>query len=708
MATYYWYGGAGNWSDYTNHWSNNSGNSPSSPAANAPTSADNVIFDDNSAAGTFTVTVDGTSNCADYTVNITNAAKKMTLAGSAALNVYGSWSNSSSTYYAATYSGTITFASTATGKTITTNGVTITAGSVVLDGVGGAWTLGSALTITTNLTVTNGTFSTSASNYALTVSRLISDNSNSRTISLNGSTVTCSFNAVTAVDFNTSTNLTLNAGTSQLNISAGNGGMRASTALTFYNVSFTSTGGAFISLTGTFTYNNLTFTSRSTDGIIAVTLGGDITVNGTLTLGAANTAVRRIFFASSAIGTQRTLTVATFASTTDIDFRDMAAAGASVSGSNWNSAGTGRFGDCKGNNNKITFDATKTVYWNLSGTQNWSATGWATTNNGSPAANNFPLAQDVATFTEAGAAGTVTINTGWNIGSIQMADGVSNRTTAFTLATSTNTFAISGSVTLFSSLTLSGTGAVTFSGQSVTQNITSAGITFTQPITVNSPGGTVKFLDNTTIDSARVLTLTGGTLDVNGKTLTIGTFASTGAISRVLAFGSSSTITVSGSGATAWNTSGSGLTTTGTGTITMTSASAKTFVGGGYSWSTLNQGGAGALTISGSNTFADISNTYKATGAATITITAGTTQTVAAFSASGESGRVLTLNTSSAGTQATLSSSAAAISVSYCSVKDSFASGGARWRAYKSNGCTNAGNNIGWTFISQMGFSGFF
>ena len=52
------------------------------------------------------------------------------------------------------------------------------------------------------------------------------------------------------------------------------------------------------------------------------------------------------------------------------------------------------------NNNNITFDAPKTVYWNLAGTQNWSATGWATTNNGAPAANNFPLPQDTATFTE--------------------------------------------------------------------------------------------------------------------------------------------------------------------------------------------------------------------------------------------------------------------------------------------------------------------
>jgi hypothetical protein len=50
------------------------------------------------------------------------------------------------------------------------------------------------------------------------------------------------------------------------------------------------------------------------------------------------------------------------------------------------------------------------VYWNLAGSQNWSATGWASTSGGSPALSNFPLAQDTAVFDNAGAAGTVTLN----------------------------------------------------------------------------------------------------------------------------------------------------------------------------------------------------------------------------------------------------------------------------------------------------------
>ena len=59
------------------------------------------------------------------------------------------------------------------------------------------------------------------------------------------------------------------------------------------------------------------------------------------------------------------------------------------------------------------------------------------------------------------------------------------------------------------------------------------------------------------------------------------------------------------------------------------------------------------MTITGNNTFADISNTYSATGATTIAM-GTTTQTVANFTASGEAGRVLTVQGSSASSPATL------------------------------------------------------
>lgn len=697
MATYYWYGGTGNWSDYTNHWSTNSGNSPSAPAANAPTSADNVIFDNNSAAGTFTVTIDGTSNCADFTVSITNAAKKMTLAGSAAFNIYGSWTNPTSTFYAATYSGAKTMLGSGT-HTLTTNSVTFGAGGTTAFSGTGSYTLATAIAMSSNMFINSGTFDTSASSYAVTANQFSCSGTSARTVNLNGSAISLSSSAPFTTIVWTTTNLTFNAGTSTITVSAGAPTINV-TGITFYNLTCSSASLTTATINGANTYNNLTFTSRSATGLANIVFAGDQTINGTLTFGAANTAVRRMFARSDTIGTARTLTAATLATTSDVDFRGITAAGASAA-SNW--SGT-RLGDASGNT-KITFATPKTVYWNLAGAQNWSADGWATTNNGAPATNNFPLAQDTATFTEAGAAGTVTLDFGWNIGSIQMADGVSNRTTAFTLATSTLAPTIYGSLTFFSGLTLSGTGILTFASQT-TQTVSPAGVTFTQPWFIQTVTGTLQLAANTVINNST--TLISGTFDLNGMAFTTTVFVNTGSTTRALAFGTNATMTITSSGASAWNASGSGFTSTGTtSTISMTASSAKTFAGGGFNYAAaLNQGGAGTLTVSGNNTFADITNSYSATGATTILFTAGSTQTVTQFTASGTSGNVLTLNSSSAGSQFTLSDSSGTNSVSYCDIKDSAATGGAEWQSYTTNGNINSGNNTGWQFNAPVAYS---
>jgi hypothetical protein len=149
------------------------------------------------------------------------------------------------------------------------------------------------------------------------------------------------------------------------------------------------------------TFNSLSITAPSSAGLRQVSFTGDQTITGTLTAAGA-TAVRRIMLRSSTVGTTRTLTVGTL-SADDCDFRDITIAGTAAGGS------PTRAGDCGGNSG-VTFPAPKTVYWNLAGTQNWSADGWATTSGGVPATNNFPLAQDTAVFDDTGSAGTVTVN----------------------------------------------------------------------------------------------------------------------------------------------------------------------------------------------------------------------------------------------------------------------------------------------------------
>jgi hypothetical protein len=534
MATYYWVGGSGNWdATSTANWSNASGGAS---GFGPPTLADNVIFDAGSNVGTdpFAVTVTGTSSvpatCADFSTGgaggALDGAMTLTMGATAQLDCYGSMTWPVSNFSLSGTSGaTIKFSATTTGKTFTSNGVVPTNLRLEFNGAGGEWALGSALTIT-SIRVLAGTFNTN--NYNISGNAAISSTGNStRAINLGSSTITSSSSI--PITFSGS-NLTLNAGTSTITCSSGSPTF-AGGGFTFYDVTFSGTGFGTTTITGTNVFNSLNQASRAATGSLRfVIIGGNQTVNGTLTLGTTNTAIRRIVVTSDIIGAQRTITLnGTLTALADVDFRDIKAAGTVARP--W--TGT-RLGNCLGNSD-ITFDAPKTVYWNLAGSQNWSATGWATTNNGSPAVNNFPLAQDIATFTEAGAAGTVTINGSWQIGSIQMADGISNRTTAFTFATGTQNPIIYGNVTLFSGLTLTGTGLLTFAGQGTTQQITSATILFTQAITINSPNGIIDCQDALTQSSTSAFTLANGTLKLKSSaTSTVGAFATSGTNQKFL------------------------------------------------------------------------------------------------------------------------------------------------------------------------------
>ena len=665
MATLYWgpSGGSstGTWDlTTTTNWFTNVGRT--TPAAAAPTAVDDVVFDASSdASAIFTVTI-GASGAVCRDVTISGLDQVMTLAGAGALDIYGSMSLPA-TNLTRTFTGVITFRATTTGKTILTNGVSLVTGSnLVFDGVGGEWTLSSALT-SSNVTITNGSFV--SGNQAITANGgLISSNTNVRSISLGSTTFTSG--GASPIQLATITNLTWNAGTSLITLS-GASPTFASGGLTFNNVSFTSNAAGTVTINGANTFNNLTFTSRAATGLRLVSLGADQIVSGALTFGTANTVIRRMFIFSSTIGTQRTITLnGSLATIADVDFRDIKAAGTVARP--W--TGT-RIGNCLGNDaTSITFTTPKTVYWNLAGSQSWSATGWALTNNGAPGANNFPLAQDTATFTQAGAAGTVTLDNSWQIGPIQMADGVSNRSTAFTLATSTQTPSIYGNVTLFASLSLSGTGNITFYNPSGTTILTLANIAFTQPITLSAGG-----------------------LNITNQTFTCLSFNTSNANTRSIIYGTTGKIVLTGGNWTA--TTSTNLTYTGTGTIDMTFASAKIFAGGGASYPTLNQGGAGALSITGANTFTNITNTVQP---ATITFPSSTTTTLSALTVAGTAGNLITLNSSTVGVQATLSDSSGTVAVSYISIKDINATGGAGWNAYTSLGNIDSGNNSGWVF----------
>jgi hypothetical protein len=647
-TTRYWRGGTGTWdATTTTNWSTSSGGLG---GASVPTSADAVVFDTMSNATAYTVTCTATQlRCAALTFG-GPLSGNVTWAGSAPLAMHGNVTLPA-TGLTRTYTGNITLSGSATGRTFTTNGVTLSSTTTV-NGVGCGWTLGSAWnTGALVFTVTNGAFNFST--YTTVIGALICNSSNSRTVDFGASTITTSL--FPGISFNTTENarasLTVIAGTSQINCSSTTDAFGGNNQ-TFYNVTFTSTSAGAITINGANTFNNLSFTGLTSAGVKAVSFSDNQTINGTLTASAGTNATMRTFLRSDGSALPRTLTCAA-ASLTDADFQAITIAGAAAPAS-----GT-RLGDCK-NNSGITFGAGAPKYWNLAGSNNWSATGWATSSGGAPSVNNFPLVQDTAIFesTSPGTGTTTTINANYNIGTIDMSARTSN---TMTLATSSNTPSIYGNWINGTGTTLNGTGLIFFSGFNTAQTITSAGITFTQQLSITvGASGSVTLQDNLTVSNASSgITLNSGTLNANGYNVTLLSSASMQASSgtdvRTVAIGSG-TWTTAATGAAAWNTSGTNVSITGTGTISMTGASAKTFTGGGknYSGITLNQGGLGTLTITGNNTFKSINNTYSATAATTIALGTTTQTLTQPWTATGEAGRVLTVQGTSASSPATL------------------------------------------------------
>lgn len=768
MATYYWVGGAGTWDGTTTtNWSLSSGGAG---GAGVPTSADNVIFNILSNATAYAVTIGVTANaatCLDVTIGGPGTGNvTITMAGGTTINVYGSWSNAATgVAFSNSDIASINFLATTTGKTISCNNVAFNALYINLNGVGGEWTLSTGINTTRTITINNGSFN--SGNQTINTQHFSSSNNNVRAITLGSSTINVS-GGLSFTWLLSGSNLTFNAGTSTITMSA-TGWTFTGNNFTYYNVNLTrGTSNSSGTILGANTFNNLNISSITAAGTKTIILGANQTINGTLTLGAANSQTLRMYVQSDTLGTPRTLTVATLATLSDVDFRDIVAAGASAA-SPW--TGT-RIGNQLGNSN-ITFTAAKTVYWNLAGAQIWEATGWAPSSGGTPAATNFPLPQDTAVFDNTGSVtGTITLSTVWALGTVDM----SARTTAMTLSV-TAAPSIYGNWKNGTGTTLSGTAALQFYGRT-TQTITSNGISFTQPATVLAFGGTVQLADAFTTASTNTFTLTNGTLDLNNKTLTTGLFSSTNSNTRTLAFGTGN-IALTGNAATIWTTlTVTGLAVSGTPVVNATYSGAtgtrtitfgalseansislnvsagtdivvltatggfKNLVFTGFTGTLTNTAmtiygdltlvsgmtltaGANATTFAATSgtktittatktldfpiTFNGLGGTFAFQDALTqgstraFTITNGTVQlkasatsTVGAFATSGTTQKYLQSTT--AGTQATLSQASGTVNASYLTIQDINATGGAIWNSFYTSGNTDAGNNTNWNF----------
>lgn len=533
MADRYWVGGTGTWNTTsTTNWSATSGGAG---GASVPTAADNVIFD---SATTYTVTMTGALTCLDFTVS----AGTVTFAQgtSPTLAISGNLSLVAATVW--NMSSTVTFNAT-TSKTIGVNNVFIN--SVNFNGAAGTWTLTSAIQFG-NVTITNGTFSTSASNYSVSWYNItIAANSNIKALSLNGSTT------VYAQSFNNNStgNFTFNAGTSTINVGGTGGGdvtYYSTQSLTFYNFSSTDNFNNSITFSGVdssvvFTFNNLTFTSgtytnRDRTLIIPANVSTtNMVINGTLTMrGSAMAPGSRVILRgqdfTSGSSVQARISAAAV-SLVDVDFYSINNTGVS----SWTGA---RLGDMT-NNTNITTSTPRTVYYSAATlSQYGSGNPWANTSGGTAVANNYPLVQDVAVIDNSSGNGTLTLGSVF-AGTVN----ASSRTFSMNIAPSGAVFF--KDFLLSPNVTQSGITTIYFYGTG-NSTFTTSNVNLSLGVVVSKANANVTFTGNVT--SNQGFTLTSGTLNLNGNTLTTTSVSGSTSVIRSINFGTTGSIVITGTG----------------------------------------------------------------------------------------------------------------------------------------------------------------
>lgn len=663
MASRYWIG-SGIWNTTnTANWSATSGGAT---GASVPTSSDDVFFNAASGSG-INCFIDASVQCnnIDFTGSDT-----LLLSDSSPLMVFGSFTWNTNVLN--TYSGTITFAGTGS-NSITTGGRAFD-GPIVIDGVGGTYTVVGSLSTNSSITVTHGTFNTNGQ--TISCSSFNSNNSNTRGVTLGSSTITCS-NTSTPWNFATSTNLTFSGASSTI-ILSGVSGTFAGGGLTYGTVNFTN-GTATKFMTGANSFTNLSVVNGA--GNSGLSLDSSINIGSTFTATGQNIATHRLLIEATNQGVPLTIAAASV-SLTNVDFADIAATGAAT----W--SGTS-IGNALGNSG-ITFTTTVTRYW-VSNAGSWSGSHWATTTGGSPGAS-VPLCHDSVIFDASSfntGGQTVTMDTRRACANMTWT-GVTNSPTA----NATLNVSIFGNVVL-ASVTLTGTG-LNFTGRS-TQTFTQASATIQVPLNFIAVNGSYTLQD--ALVSSANMEHEAGLLDFNNKNVTCQSFVLINAVSASPAQVNlgSGTLTLTGlfSSSFPWLYF-SGTVVAGTSTIKMTdsTSSNKTFAGGGNTYYNvwLSGTGSGDFIITGNNTF----NNFRIDPALAVQFTSGSSTTVSSFTATGTAGNEITIGSTSAATHSLVKVGGGNIFCDYLILSYSTATPSNTW--YAGAHSTDNGNNSGWIF----------
>lgn len=346
--------------------------------------------------------------------------------------------------------------------------------------------------------------------------------------------------------------------------------------------------------------------------------------------------------------------------------------------------------------------------WNASSTSNWS-----TTSNGSPGAS-APTSVDTVVFDSSSGSGTVTVAPGAactvathgaaNI-TIQLATAltmtggftltfgildlqsyiltcnsfISNNSNARTVAFGTGKIVVTGNNT-----TVISCGTLTNFSYTGISNIeaTYSGSTGTRSINIGSTGGSEARSMNVKVSAGSdALTTPNGSVfrnfDLTGFTGTLNNNSRT--IYGNCLFGTGMTVTGGTTGITFAGTSGTQQITTNN--VVLDLPLTFSGIGGTFAFQdALTQGTTRAFTVTNG----------------TVQLKAGATSTVGAFTTSGANRK--NLQSTTAGSRATLSQASGTVNASYLTIQDINATGGATWNALYSSNNIDAGNNLGWNF----------
>ena len=490
---------------------------------------------------------------------------------------------------------------------------------------------------------------------------------------------------------------TTEANSISFNISAGTGLVTINLAVK--NLNFTGFSGTFANSTKTI-YGNLTLVSGMTlnaggsTTTFAATSGTQTITSATLTqdyaITFAGTATYQLADALTS-GSTRTMTLTS--GTLDLNDKTLTTGLFSSSNSNTRSILFGTTGN-------ITCSGTGTV-WTTSTITNFSLTGTPTVNLTNTSSTLRGITQGAGTAAQAVnfyiKAGTGQVSLFTTSGAFRDID-FTGSTAILGVGSSINCF---GNIVLTNDTTASGF-SVTFAGTSGTQTMTSNGKTFDCALSINGVGGTVQLVDALTMGSSRTLTLTNGTFNSNAKSVTVGAFSAANNNTKTFTITNSTFTVLSGTTTTGFIFQTPGTTFNVTGSNIVFTTSGNTVYYGGttaaVTYPQVTMSGTGILNIGFGQSTSSITTLTNTVQPCTISISTTSLLTVTNFNLSGTTGNLVTFNSNTAGTARTISQASGTVNALYLNVKDSTATGGAKWYANSSN---DLGNNTGWNIFNN-------